>query len=374
VGSSFPRSIIVIVLALVYSEFAFCGEIHDAAMRGDLERVRALLKADPDLVFSKDHTRDSLDGYDSTPLHAAALSGHKDVAEFLLNNKADVNAKDWEGQTPLHDAAKNGHKDVVELLASKAEIDAKDNSGFTPLHMAAIYGHKDVVKLMIANGAEYNIGDAAVLGDLEQVKALLNGHPDLVSSKDTNGMTPLHWAAQRGHKAMVKLLLANKADVNAMAKDGMTPLFEAAMYDNLSKSYTDVAEMLLANKADVNIEANGEILLDSAVFGGHKDMTKLLLAKGAKCSIHDAAFLGDLEKIKALLKSNPDLVACKDSLGFTPLLWAVCAGRKDVAELLLANKADVNATDNGGSTPMLRAKSWGNKDMVEWLQQHGGHE
>ena len=54
-------------------------------------------------------------------------------------------------------------------------------------------------------------------GDGEKVKALLKGNPDLVFSKDTNGWTPLHFAADRGDKDLVELLLANKADVNAKA-------------------------------------------------------------------------------------------------------------------------------------------------------------
>ena len=45
--------------------------------------------------------------------------GHKDVAELLLANKADVNARDNDGDTPLHMAAMKGHKDMVELLLAK---------------------------------------------------------------------------------------------------------------------------------------------------------------------------------------------------------------------------------------------------------------
>ena len=86
-----------------------------------------------------------------TPLHLAAISGHKKVAELLLANKAEVNAKDKTGQTPLHRAAANGHKDVVELLlANKAEVNAKDNDGYTPLQAAR--GHEDVAALLRQHG------------------------------------------------------------------------------------------------------------------------------------------------------------------------------------------------------------------------------
>jgi hypothetical protein len=100
---------LVALLALAWSSPAFCGEIHDAAENGDLEKVKALLKDNPNLVFSKDDNG-------AMPLHYAAYGGRKDVAELLLANKAEVNAKAKNGETPLHMAAQNGHKDVVELL------------------------------------------------------------------------------------------------------------------------------------------------------------------------------------------------------------------------------------------------------------------
>ena len=69
-------------------------DLHDAARRGDLEKVKELLRDDPDLVFSKD-------GCDGTPLHAAAEGGHKNVVDLLLASKAEINAKDKYGNAPF---------------------------------------------------------------------------------------------------------------------------------------------------------------------------------------------------------------------------------------------------------------------------------
>jgi ankyrin repeat protein len=78
--------------------------------------------------------------------------------------------------------------------------------------------------------------------------------------------------------------------------------------------------------------------------------------------IDSAAKIGDLERVQALLKNNPDLVLSKDRNGWTPLHWAAADGHKSVAELLLAHGADVRARDNRGETPLH--KSAGNCDTV----------
>jgi ankyrin repeat protein len=80
------------LVALVWGSLAFGGDIHDAAKSGDLEKVKAQLRGNPDSVFSKD-------AYGWTPLHYAAFKGHKEVAALLLDNKAEVNAKCTNGSS-----------------------------------------------------------------------------------------------------------------------------------------------------------------------------------------------------------------------------------------------------------------------------------
>ena len=72
------------------------------------------------------------------------------------------------------------------------------------------------------------IHDAARDGDLVMVQSLLKGNPTLAFSTDTNGATPMHWAASMGHNDVVELLLANKAEVNVKEDAGRTPLHLAA--------------------------------------------------------------------------------------------------------------------------------------------------
>ncbi len=81
-----------------------------AAMSGDLEKVRALIRDKADLVFSKDEQ-------ENTPLHWAALNGHKHVVELLLAEKAEINARNIGGWTPLHMAIYERHEDVARVLS-----------------------------------------------------------------------------------------------------------------------------------------------------------------------------------------------------------------------------------------------------------------
>src|ERR1035437_6960804 len=219
--SPIPRGTVVslvILVPLACSSLAFCDEIHDAAQAGDAAKVETLLKANPDLVFSRDKTRDGWNremGW--TPLHFAAQKGHKDVAELLLANKADVDAKSTANVTPLHLAALNGHKDVVELLlANKASVNVEFHEGGTPLHLAVLNGHKDVVELLVANKADVNARNMydgrgplheAAHADRKDIAELLLAHKAVVNAKDNEGETPLHWASLWGSQNVAGVLL-----------------------------------------------------------------------------------------------------------------------------------------------------------------------
>jgi ankyrin repeat protein len=357
----------------------FIGDIFAATQAGDLEKVKALLAANPDLVFSKDSQGD-------TPLHAAAALGkpggrrggvapetnYAEVAKLLLANKADVNAKDNDGNTPLHIAGRTGRKDVAEsLLANKAEVNAKNSDGKTPLDLAVERENKDVAELLCASNADVNSMrkdgwtplHRAVLNRGTDVAAVLLAHNANINAQGRdNARTPLLDAALRGKRDMVELLLTNNADVNAKdITDGKTPLHWAAI-----GGWKSVVALLLSNKADINIkDLAGRTPLDEAVFWYRGGVAELLMANKAEVNALDAAAMGDLERLKAVLKNNPDLVSSKDhESGRTPLHWAARNGQIDVAELLLSNKADVNAKDKEDITPLHLA---GYKAMVELL-------
>jgi len=164
------------LIVLFWNSVAFCGEIHDAARSGDLEKVKALLKGDPNLVVT-------IDDAGATPLYVAVASGHKEVVELLLSNNADINAKTTRGLAPLHWAAAIGNKDMVELLlAHQADVNIKNDNGETPLHLAAVFNYKEVVEILLAHGADINAKDK--VGATPESRALQNDVANLLRQKD----------------------------------------------------------------------------------------------------------------------------------------------------------------------------------------------
>jgi hypothetical protein len=144
------RIAVVIVAGIVWSIPASCQDMYQAIVGGNLEKVRALLKDNPTLVYSTDEIGD-------TPLHWAAEFGAESIAAFLVSEKADVNASDSLGYTPLHWTVQTGHTDIARLLlASKANVNVNDRNGWTALHWAVHTGNKEIALLLLANGANVN--------------------------------------------------------------------------------------------------------------------------------------------------------------------------------------------------------------------------
>ena len=84
----------------------------------------------------------------------------------------------------IQDAAKEGNiKAIKQHIAAGTDVNAKGDAESTPLHWAANGGHKEIAELFIAKGADVN-------------------------AKSENGVTPLHWAALHGHKEVAELLIA----------------------------------------------------------------------------------------------------------------------------------------------------------------------
>ncbi|XP_030754592.1 ankyrin repeat domain-containing protein 49-like [Sitophilus oryzae] len=119
-------------------------QILEAAEKGDLETIKALLNEDKTLISTVDK-----DKY--TPLHRACYSNHLEVVKYLVEQGADISAKTdmlWE---PLHSCCQwNNVKCAAYLIQCGANVNATSEGGQTPLHIAAAHGAcYDTVQLLL---------------------------------------------------------------------------------------------------------------------------------------------------------------------------------------------------------------------------------
>jgi ankyrin repeat protein len=113
---------------------------------------------------------------------------------------------------------------------------------------------------------------AATRGDLGKIQAIVKSNPKLLNDPDSDGATPLHWAAAGGQAPVVEFLLANKANVGAKKKDGVTPLHVAVALNKI-----EVVKMLLASKANPNAaDKKGRTPISIAEAGGNRELIELL--------------------------------------------------------------------------------------------------
>lgn len=116
-----------------------------AAADGDLQRMRMLQMAG---VNVNSH------GACCSPLFLAAGEGRLDAVRYLLDQGADVNAREYGGRTPLTEAAFSGNASVIkELLLRGADMNAVSDAG-TPLDVAMQTNHATAIDLLKHYGAK----------------------------------------------------------------------------------------------------------------------------------------------------------------------------------------------------------------------------
>ena len=222
-----PRRFLMTIVTIIFVAFGFISsqdtgleKLVVAVLNSDFEAARAAIASGADVNGI------SVEGM--YPLHYAVNSEMPRMVRFLIENKADVNARETEGgYTPLHlvcrknfDMAKNRLEIAVILIAAGANINAADESGATSLHMAVTGGLEELSRLLIEYGADVNVR---------------TGYHKL---------TPLHQASSGGHLSIIKLLLEKGADINATGAADWTPLHAA--------KNKETAELLVNNGANVN--------------------------------------------------------------------------------------------------------------------------
>jgi len=246
---------------------------------------------------------------------------HEQSVDFLSWwNRCEGRHPDLQGFTGLHCISYTGITEIViDMMGMKRwDLNGRDSNGATPLLWAAKYGNYALAKLLLEQG---------------------DVNPAL---SDKQGLTPLTHAAKAGQEEVVKLLL-ERGDVSpdSWDEDDRTPLSYAA-----ESGHEDVVKIFL-ERVDVNpdpSDVDGRTPLSYAAESGHEDVVKILLER---------------------VDVNPD---SSDRHGRTPLAYAAKFGHEGVARILL-ERGDVNPdpSDKGNRTPLSHAAGSRHEGVAKML-------
>lgn len=158
----------------------------------------------------------------------AAQEGSAEIVLLLLNRKPDLlTVSSTSGWNLIHYAARRGQEDLARTLAGLGPhllFQASYPVRRTPLHFAAEKGHENVVRVMLEEQAKLAMDQEA----MRKIRG--SKHNDITEARDSLGLTPLHLAARNGHEAVARLLLAHRPElIGVVDSSNNTVLHEAVI-------------------------------------------------------------------------------------------------------------------------------------------------
>ncbi|SIN97085.1 ankyrin repeat domain-containing protein [Chitinophaga niabensis] len=321
------------------------GTIMAEAIRSrDLQKVRALLDAHPEYVSG-------LDENSNQPIHWAVMTRQPEMIDEVLSRGADINAERADGARPLQlcngDYGFRGWRDVPK------------EGNPTPRE---IYDH------LIARGAYLDVYMAAVTGNLERVRELLDEDPTLVNgiakyvSYYAGGGSLIKNAAIGGNVELMRLLLERGADPN-LPEEGIAPQGHA-LHSAVLSGNMEMVQLLLDYGAHPNVPVESSAdTLSAVIHNNNQPMLNLLCSYGASRSVDLLAHHGDLMTAAAVFAANPALANNPGALGS-----ALEEGHYDLARLMLRYQPDLVKKIAVGINNKTPEKS---REMTEYLFQQG---
>jgi ankyrin repeat protein len=320
----------------------------DAAMNGDREAVRSLLKQKIEINAPQ--------GDGATALHWAAFRDDLEMAKMLVAAGADPKAATREGAiTPLFMACTNGSAPMIaELLKAGADPNAANVNGTTALMTAASSGSADAVKLLLDRGA------------------------DIKAKESAHGQTALMFAAALNRDAVVRLLLSRGAELNAAT---VSKTVERVRFDQDGNIVEDrpapaggrgprPATAAAQDKADEAADAAAAADAAKAALEASKAEIDAL---GRALGFQQAQFLLGKTRPRAgdIAGRAPRRVGPEKTGGMTALLFAAREGHVETARALVEGGADLNQMSADGFSPLVMAIANGHLALAKYLLDKG---
>jgi len=358
------------------------ASLRDAAGKGDLARLNALLDAHPELINERGGQGVR------TALHHAVFGNSEAAVKLLLQRGANPDIRcEGDNAYPLHFAVEKNRVPIIHLLVEHGA----DTVGEGDYHELGVIGwatawehfqpDPETVDYLLAHGARHNIFSAVSVGDVQAIRRLIARRPeDLERRMNGSRMRsmPLHLAVTHRQPAALRVLIEMGANLESLDEAGFTPLDNAALIraSNLVSILidagatvrlpaaaalgreADVARLLRRDPGALKPEGRWSRLIIRASEYGSAEMVETLLRNGACVNIRDnpktsidstagytplhaAAWNGNVSVIPVLLKHGADVRAREEKYHGTPAGWADYAGHKEARDLILAGPIDI---------------------------------
>ncbi|HEY6213568.1 MAG TPA: ankyrin repeat domain-containing protein [Vicinamibacterales bacterium] len=321
----------------------------------------------PDALKSSDPLPWSVGaGVDAWQMFRAAIAGDVAALARLLDTDPALVRSMHEYRTALYFAVRENQLDAARFLIARGAV--LHHSLDRLREMTRDRGFAQMDRLLTETlSSTWNVSErgetiAAAIRERDATKtlALLDASPDAVREADEGTNQPIHWAVMTRQIGLIDDLIARGADVNAPRADGARPI-QLTNGDYSYRGWRDVPEDIATKPRDVLAH---------------------LRRRGAHVDICTASHIGDLPRVRDLLDGDPSLAnrpspyvsyyACSG----TPLRNAAGGGHIDIVRLLLERGADPNLAEEHIAPrghALHAAVCNGHRAIVELLLAHGAY-
>ncbi|RYP11579.1 hypothetical protein DL765_007721 [Monosporascus sp. GIB2] len=312
-----------------------------------------------------------------TPMHLAALYGHRNVIKFLRDHDVDIEVRDGNGHPPLFYAVHGANfmRKVRSLTYFGADIDRLDPGGDTMLAWACKTGKHILVMRLILAGADVHFQGASDAGKTLLHHFCASSHPEVDFREDRD-----HFPEE-----IIQMFLSRGLSLNLRDDAGNTPLHMAAGVSQNDQSYkrtTNLIEILVSAGADTRSQNNEGVtplmIGCTYIYDPNEDDTEDDTENHIEYDVEDDVD----DRVSALLGGKRDVLRMRDVHGADCVVRAIEANEESrdltCPSMLIAYGANIHAPYNGQSLQKWAAKPSDHPykdyyDKVVELLGKGGH-